>query len=46
MSTSVQSDLQTAQMIAKEAQKARSDAEIRRAAVEKKLSDLQDNVSS
>jgi myosin protein heavy chain len=41
----VQADLQTAQTVAKEAQKARTDAESRRAAVEKRLKDLQDNVS-
>jgi hypothetical protein len=41
----VQADLQTAQTVAKEAQKARTDAESRRAAVEKRLNDLQDNVS-
>jgi hypothetical protein len=41
----VQADLQTAQMIAREAQKARTDAETRRNAAEKKIRDLQDNVS-
>jgi len=41
----VQADLQTAQMIAREAQKARTDAEARRNAAEKKIKDMQANVS-
>jgi len=43
--SAVQADLQTAQMIAREAQKARTDAEARRNAAERKIKDLQANVS-